>query len=55
MATQTNLLGYFNNVVNRKRKSQTSITSFFNKADKNDNVNDARDDVIFVKGKCNAQ
>ena len=47
MATQTNLLGFFGKVVNRKRKSQTSITSFFKKADQNHEKND---DIIYVGG-----
>ena len=45
IATQTNLLGFFGKVVNRKRKSQTNITSFFKKADQNHEKND---DVIYV-------
>ena len=48
MATQTNLLGYFGKVVNRKRKSQTSITLFFKKGDENEK----NDDVIYFGGKC---
>ena len=47
MATQTNLLGFFGKVVNRKRKSQTNITSFFKKADQNYEKNDH---VIYVGG-----
>ena len=35
MATQTNLLGYFGKAIARKRKSQSDITSFFKKADRN--------------------
>ena len=47
MATQTNLLGYFDKAIARKRKSQSDITSFFKKAyrkQKND------DDVVYVGG-----
>ena len=47
MATQTNLLGFFGKVVNRKRKSQTNINSFFKKADQNHEKND---NVIYVGG-----
>ena len=47
MATQTGLLGFFGKVVNRKRKSQTNITSFFKKADQNHEKND---NVIYVGG-----
>ena len=45
MVTQTNLLGFFGKVIDRKRKSQTNITSFFKKADQNHEKND---DVIYV-------
>lgn len=48
MATQTNLLGYFGKAVNRKRKSQTNITSFFKKGDPNEKNND----VIWLGGMC---
>ena len=48
MATQTNLLGYFGKAVSRKRRSQTSITSFFKKGDENEK----NDNVIYVGGKC---
>ena len=49
MATQTNLLGYFGKTIARKRKSQSDITSFFKKADRNQK-ND--DDVVYVGGMC---
>ena len=35
MATQTNLLVYFDKIIARKRKSQSDITSYFKKADQN--------------------
>ena len=47
MTTQTNLLSFFGKVVNRKRKSQTNINSFYKKADQNHEKND---NVIYVGG-----
>ena len=35
MATQTNLLGCFGKTIARKRNSQSDITSFLKKADRN--------------------
>ena len=35
MAIQTNLRGYFGKAIARKRKSQSDITSFFKKAERN--------------------
>ena len=35
MATQTNLLVYFDKVIARKRKLQSDITSYSKKADRN--------------------
>lgn len=45
MSTQTNLLGYFDKVISRKRKLQSNITSFFNKKTDKDGK---EDDVIYV-------
>ena len=47
MATQTNLLGCFGKAIARKRKSQSDVTSFFKKADRNQKNGD---DVIYVGG-----
>ena len=49
MATQTNLLVYFEKIIARKRKSQSDITSYFKKADQNQK-ND--DDVVFKWEVC---
>ena len=46
MATQTNLLGFFGKVVNRKRKSQANITLFFKK----DQNHEKNGDVSYVGG-----
>ena len=48
MATQTNLLGYFGKVITTKRKSQSDITSFFKKADRNQKNHN---NVVYVRGK----
>ena len=49
MATQTNLLVYFDKIIARKRKSQSDITSYFKKADQNQK-NDV--DVVFKWEVC---
>ena len=48
MATHTNLLGYFGKAISRKRKSESNITSFCKKTDRNQKNYD--DDVVYVDG-----
>ena len=63
MAIQTNLRGYFGKAIARKRKSQSDITSFFKKAERNQKnarlcmesakkhfQNDEEEDDLFVLG-----
>ena len=46
MANQTNLLGYFEKTVTRKRKFQSNITSYFKKNNK-----ETLDDSVLYLGK----